>query len=146
MCEKIAALFTRVSPAAFAEKVGIPLGWFVISHRHMPVKSRRRIAHGRWYRITCDGYSIYRILRFSPNLRYDMNGECEVVLDWVGWLDLHGRADNVDGSISLEIEELPAIFTPLMAITHPDPTYRLMGWLSLISLALGILSIFLAFK
>jgi hypothetical protein len=146
LAEPIKGLFTRISPAAFAEKVGIPLGWIVISHHHMPAKSARRAAHGRWYRISCEGYSIYRILRFSPNLHYSASGENDLVVDWVGWLDLHGRADDVDGPISLEIATVPQIFTPLMTITHPDPTFRLMGWLALISVALGVLSVVLAFK
>ncbi|HVZ17141.1 MAG TPA: hypothetical protein VG897_08490 [Terriglobales bacterium] len=146
MDETIVSSFTRVSPAAFAEKVGIPLGWFVISHRHMPVKSRRRVAHGRWYRISCEGYSIFRILRFSPNLKFSQADENELVVDWVGWLDLHGRADDVDGPLTLKIEPLPLILTPLMTVKHPDPIYRLMGWLALISVGLGLLSIFLSLK
>lgn len=146
MGERIRGLFTRISPAAFTEKVGIPLGWIVISHHHMPSKSARRAAHGRWYRISCEGYSIYRILRFSPNLHYNASGENDFVVDWVGWLDLHGRADDVDEPISLEIVSVPLILTPLMTITHPDPTFRLMGWLALISVALGVLSVILALK
>ena len=43
--------FIRISPAQFAEKVGIPASWFVISWRWIPDKSQRRRAHGSWYMI-----------------------------------------------------------------------------------------------
>jgi hypothetical protein len=138
--------FDRESPAKFAEKVGIPLGWFVISYRHIPSKTERRIAHGRWYRISCSGISIYRILRFSPNLTFAKEGASELVIDWVGWLDLHNRAEEVDGPLDLEIEPVPTLFVPFMVVMHPDSTYRIMGWLGIISVILGMVSIIVAFK
>ncbi len=142
----IKGLFKRIAPASFAEKVGIPLGWVVISHHHIPEKSDRRTAHARWYHISSGGFSIYRNLRFSPRLHYGTQSESDIVLDWVGWLDLHGRADDVDGPLELELTPVPTVLIPLMIVRHPDPTFRMMGWLALLSVALGILSIILAFK
>lgn len=139
-------LFQRVSPAKFAESVGIPAGWFVISHRYMPERLSRRFAHGRWYKISSAEGSIYRILRFSPNLvgSPGPNNEGQIVLDWPGWLDLHGRAENVDAPLNLTYSEVKWWSYPKMAIVHPDPTVRLAGELGLLSSALGVLSVALA--
>ena len=62
------AIFERISPAIFAEKVGIPLGWVVVNHGHIPGKANRRTAHGDWFEISSGRVKIYRMLRFSPNL------------------------------------------------------------------------------
>ena len=50
--------FERVSPAAFAERIGIPLGWFVISHRWMPEKKQRRERHGKWFKLSTSSVSL----------------------------------------------------------------------------------------
>jgi len=70
----------------------------------------------------------------------------DLVIDWVGWLDLHGRASDVDGPLELEIEQVSPLLLPMMIVMHPDPTSRLAGWIALVSLALGILSILLVLK
>lgn len=139
-------LFSRVAPASFAEKVGIPAGWFVISHRYMPTKAHRRLAHGRWYQIKSENGNVFRILRFSPNLRGapDREEPGEIVLDWPAWLDLYGRADDVDEPLELDITPVGWWAYPKMALAHPDPTVRLAGELGLLSAALGILSVVLA--
>jgi len=146
MATKIKGLFERVDPGKFAEKVGIPLGWMVISHHHIPDKQERRKVHGRWYRVTSQGISVFRVLRFAPNLHFDWDGTSDLVIDWVGWLDLHGRASDVDGPLELEIEQVSPLLLPMMIVMHPDPTSRLAGWIALVSLALGVLSILLVFK
>src|SRR5450432_1713550 len=100
----MAWIFTRTSPAAFAEKVGIPAGWFVISHRWMPLKPDRRKAHGHWYKIVSRHGTIFRILRFSTNLEGSAETKRgQIVVDWPGWLELWGYADNVDLPAELEI-------------------------------------------
>jgi hypothetical protein len=137
--------FTRISPANFAEKVGIPAGWFVISHRWMPSKSQRRVAHGRWYKIAGPGGAIFRILRFSPSLNGSVETKRgEIVIDWPGWLDLLGHAENVDIPAPLEISPASRWKFARLAVSHPDPVYRMAGSLALLSLLLGVLSLILA--
>lgn len=136
------ATFTRISPAKFAESVGIPAGWFVVSHKIMPAKGERRLAHGAWYCIKGPGGSVYRILRFSPNLRWE-NPTSEIVIDWQGWLDLNGRAEDVTGPAELEILNVRWWKTPVLAVAHPDPAVRMAGVLGLISIGLGVLSVVL---
>ncbi len=137
--------FYRLSPSIFADKIGIPPAWFVISYRWMSSKKKRRISHGQWYRITSEFETIYRILRFSPNIKGgSKQGEGQIVLDWPGWIDLFGRAEDVDGTIELRIAPARWWEYPKLALAHPDPTHRLAGELGLLSVALGILSIVLA--
>ncbi len=137
--------FTRVSPAAFAEKIGIPAGWFVISYRWMPLRPNRRLAHGRWFKIKSSQGEIFRILRFSASLKgTPTEGKGEIVIDWPGWLDLFDRAEDVDGPIELEFSEAQWWQWPRLAVSHPDPTIRLSGILGVVSVALGVLSIILA--
>ncbi|HUW29349.1 MAG TPA: hypothetical protein VMV97_12145 [Sulfuriferula sp.] len=139
------AQFTRVSPAAFLEKIGIPAGWFVISHRWMPEKSNRRLSHGRWFKIKSTHGEVFRILRFSASLEGSPKaGSGQIVIDWPGWLDLFGRADDVDGPIELEFSEARWWQFPRLAVSHPDPTIRLSGLLGLLSVVLGVLSAILA--
>jgi hypothetical protein len=137
--------FTRIPPADFAEKVGIPAGCFVVSHRWMLDKSHRRLSHGRWFKITSPEGEIFRILRFSPSFEGSLkSGTGQIVVDWPGWLDLFGRAENVDGPIELEFSQAHWWQFPRLAVSHPDPTIRLSGLLGLMSVALGILSVILA--
>ena len=137
--------FTRVSPAAFADKVGIPAGWFVMSYRWMPEKLNRRSFHGRWFKIKSTRGEVFRILRFSADLSGGpTKGAGEIVIDWPGWLDLYGRAEDVDGSIELEFTKAKWWQFPRLAVSHPDPTIRLSGLLGLLSVGLGFLSIILA--
>lgn len=137
--------FTRVTPATFAEKVGIPAGWIVISYRWMPKKLDRRLAHGRWFKIKSGEGEVFRILRFSVNLEGSpASGSGQLVIDWPGWLDLLDHAEDTDGPIELEFSEGRWWQYPRLAISHPDPTIRLSGMLGLLSVALGILSVVLA--
>ena len=133
--------FKRVSPAAFAENVGIPAGWFVISHRWMSVKKERRLQHGKWFKLSTNAASVYRILRFSPNLAGAPDKPGEIVLDWPAWLDLFGRAENVDGTLQITITAARWWEYPKLAISHPDPAVRLSGYLALLSFCLGVISI-----
>lgn len=122
-----------------------PPGWFTISHRYMPDKPARRFAHGRWYAITSGNATIYRILRFSPKLRGSPNDSAgQILLDWPGWLDLHGRAEDVDAPLELTFTAATRWQYPKLALAHPDPTVRLAGELGLLSAVLGVLSILLA--
>jgi len=142
---EITGVFTRMSPSAFADEEGVPPAWFVISYRWMSEKKKRRISHGRWYRISSKYDTIYRILRFSPILKgSSKKGEGHIVIDWAGWIDLWDRAEDVKEPITLSIEPAKWWQYPLLAIAHPDPTHRLAGELGLVSLAMGILSLALS--
>ena len=133
--------FQRVSPAAFAEKIGIPLGWFVISHRWIADKKLRRKYHGKWFKLSTESGAIFRVIRFSANLTCTPSGPGQIVIDWPGWLDLFGREENVDGPVEISISPARWWEYPRLAISHPDPAMRLAGWISLLSLLLGIVSI-----
>ena len=139
----IRGTFQRVSPAKFAEKIGIPLGWFVISHRWIGSKKERRISHGRWFRLKTSSGTVYRVLRFSANLKSAAGETAEIVLDYPAWLDLHGRAEDVDGPLEVCIEPAKWWEAPRLAVSHPDPSIRLAGWLAVLSVFLGVVSVLL---
>lgn len=135
-------LFHRRSPAAFAAKVGIPPGWFVLSWAWMPDKQIRRRSHGRWFKITHGSRSVYRVLRFSGNLKADTKKrEGTIVIDYPAWLELNDYAEDLDGPVNLTIEPVSRWRFWTMAVSHPDPVYRLAGALGLTSLGLGVLSL-----
>lgn len=139
----VRATFTRVSPSAFAEKVGIPLGWCVISHRWMPEKKDRRHAHGKWFRLSSAEGTVYRVLRFSANLQGSPGAEGQLVIDYPGWLDLLGRTENTNVSVPIKITPVRWWHAGILAVSHPDPSVRLAGWLAVLSFGLGIVSVVL---
>lgn len=139
--------FKRKSPAAFADKIGIPLGWVVVHHDHIPEKANRRKAHGEWFELTTDRGTIYRMIRFSPNLakaKPDKPGV--IVIDWIGWLDLHNRDEDVNGPIALTVRRVPFWKRPWAYLKHPDPAVRLSGCLGWASVILGLIALVLAFS
>lgn len=139
----IQGTFKRMSPSKFAEKVGIPQGWFVISHRWMPDKTNRRKYHGKWFKLVTPSGQVFRVLRFSVNLAGKPGGQGDIVIDWPAWLDLFGRVENVDRPIEIEITPAKWWEYPRLAISHPDPAMRLAGWIAITSLALGFISVIL---
>lgn len=137
--------FSRVSPASFAEKVGIPAGWIVISHRWVSEKAERRRTSGRWFKITSANGSVFRILRFSPNLKGVPGWDsAEIVLDWPAWLELTGFAEDVSEPIELSFRRASWWQFAQLAESHPDPTYRMAGRLAVISVVLGVVSLVLS--
>lgn len=137
--------FTRISPAAFADKVGIPIGWVVLSHRWVPSKAERRRSTGRWFRIESEKGAVYRIVRFSPNLAGSPEQESgQLVIDWSAWLRLSGFEENTKGPLDLKFRKSGWWAFPCWVLTHPDPTIVLSGVISLISLGLGFMSLLLA--
>ena len=137
--------FSRVAPADFAEKIGIPMGWMVISHRWIPEKVKRRLAHGRWFRLKSTYGEVFRVLRFSASLPGGpSNGTGELVIDWAAWLELYGFAEDVKNPLELEISQARWWQLPKLAASHPDPAFRLSSILALVSVGLGALSILLA--
>jgi len=145
VAKTINGTFTRASPADFAEKVGIPAGWFVVSWRWMPETLQRRAQHGKWYKITSKHESIYRVLRFSTKLNGgEVKGEGQIVMDWSGWIELSGFANNTNVELTLEITPVSWWKYLVCVLSHPDPIYRLASELAILSVALGILSVVLA--
>lgn len=139
------ATFQRSSPASFADKVGIPLGWIVVNHSHIPAKADRRIAHGEWFAVTSERGTIYRMLRFSPNItKGDDTKAGTIVIDWIGWIDLHNRDEDVDAPLTLTISRVPWCKRPWAYLKHPDPAVRLSGWLGWASVILGLIALVLA--
>lgn len=133
--------FQRKSPASFADKIGIPLGWIVVHHDHISEKALRRIAHGEWFEISTDRGTIFRMLRFSPNIPKGKAGSPgTIVIDWIGWIDLHNRDEDVDGPLVLKVRRVPWWKRPLVYLRHPDPAVRLSGWLGWASLILGLIA------
>lgn len=147
------AKFERTSPAGFAEKVGIPLGWIVVHYSHIPSKADRRIAHGQWFELKSDRGTIYRILRFSPQVRKGRRNSskkiaeerpAKIVIDWIGWIDLHSRDEDVGGAIELQIRRVPLLKRPWAYLRHPDPAVRLSGMLGWASVILGLIALILS--
>ena len=131
--------FERISPANFAEKMGLPLGWIVVRHSHVDTKLRRRATHGKWVAVTSTRRTIFRIIRYSVNLPAD-----QVVMDWVGWIDLQGRTDEEQDKLDLTIATASWYQLLVIPFRHVDPGYRLSAWLGAISVALGVLSVVLS--
>jgi len=143
--KSITGNFRRVPPSFNSEKTNIPLGWTVISHRLMPNKSDRRIAHGKWFQLKSSQGATYRVLRFSANLKGTPDTDADVVLDWPAWLELNGFSDNLPESLEIKISKARWWQLPYLAAAHPDPATRLSGILGIVSAILGIMSLFLAF-
>ncbi len=140
----INATFERKSPASFNDKAHVPLGWFVMSHHLIKDKGDRRKFHGKWFKISSKDGTIYRILRFSVNLK----GKPElstIVVDWAGWIDLQGRAEEESKTLTLTIKPANWFQRLSLPVRHADSAVRLSGWLAYLSILLGVLSVFLAF-
>ena len=141
---KIKGQFSRVNPVEFSETSGNLIGWVVISHHWVNSKRRRRLSYGKWFRIKSPHTKIYRILRFSPRLKYSKEeGKGELFIDWLGWIDLWDKDEQGKAPIELEISQAKWWEYPYLALSHPDPAYRLAGALAILSVILGIISIIL---
>jgi len=97
---------------------------------------------GKWFRLRTSDGTIFRILRFDPQMAYsDANGTADVFIDYHGWLKLIGYGDNVDVTTNVEFKQARWWQKMHCMMSHPDPAYRLAGWLSLVSLLLGIIGL-----
>lgn len=66
-------------------------------------------------------------LSYPPLLSESQGGAtvgdpAEIVLDWPAWLDLHGRAEDVDRPLEIDIVAARWWEYPRLAVSHPDPT------------------------
>lgn len=135
--------FERKPLGAINEKHPVPNGWFVLPFRLMPDLKDRRRYHGKWFMITSEHAKIYRVLRFAGGLKgvKNKNATNDVLLDWVGWIDLCGRDENTEIELELEISPVPVLRQLLAGFNHPEPSYKLSVILAFISAMLGIISI-----
>lgn len=146
--ERIEGEFTQVTRSKIPGDFEIPAGWFVISYKLVECKKDRRLLHGRWFSIKSPNGEIFRILRFSPHLEPKSledgsKTKGEIILDWPGWVELSGYGEAKE-PLDLVLEEAGWWRFPQLVMSHPDPMFRLAGLLGLISVGLGILSLFLA--
>lgn len=122
-------------------KHGLPMGWFAVSWRLFNDTDTRKLT-GKIFRISTSKGSIYRTLRFSADAITE-DPECSpLYLDYDGWLKLDGyrsdaspKIENVTITQCTKIRSLGAI------LTYPDPVQRLIGWVSLISVIVGLISL-----
>ena len=119
-------------------------GYFVISWRFFNDMEERRRSHGKCYEIKSKNASIFRALKFDGGLQSATENRAEIVLDYIGWLELIGYADDINRPIQLTIRRARWYHYPKIAISNPDLTFRLSSWVGIISLALGLLSLALA--
>lgn len=127
--------FRRSSPVAFGKLAPIPSGWIVLRSSFVKTKMLRRKTHGKWVRIRSSEGTIYRILRYSPNIKQE-----KIVVDWIGWIDLQGRTDEESEKLDLKIDLARWWHFFLIPFVHPEPAYRLS---SIIATALGVPSVLL---
>ena len=131
--------FRRVSPAKFADRVELPVGWMVLRHDHLATKDARRATHGHWAALISGKNKIYRVVRYSVNLPKE-----QIVLDWAGWIDLQGRIASAPDEIVIRIRSPHPWEYPFIPFGHVDPGYRMSAWLGAISIALGTLSVLIS--
>jgi hypothetical protein len=80
--------------------------WFTISHRFLEDKVDRRMTTGKWFRLRTTHGTIFRILRFDPQMAYsDKDGKADVFIDYHGWLKLISYAENVDVTEDVEFKK-----------------------------------------
>lgn len=122
------------------ESADLPFGWTVVRHDHVQEgKDRKKVTY-RWAVIICGKHKVYRVLRFGGHIP-----RAEIVIDWPGWMDLQGRPEVLEETVRLRIRTPRFWEYLIMPFKHVDPGYRLSAWLGAISIALGLLSVGLAF-
>jgi len=134
---------TRIVPSECSGTM-VGSGWFSVSHHWVASKKLRRVCTGHWFRIRSGSATIFRVLRFNAALEHDPNLQSgEIVLDYDGWLELSDFAEDTSKRLPVELEEARWYEYLHCIVKHPDPAYRLSGWLGIISVALGVLGIIL---
>lgn len=129
-------------PPALPGDTELPIGWVAVHSNLIPSKLVRRKTHGSWVKISSNHATIFRLLRFSPNLRYSAaDNKGSISLDWAGWLQLIGHADETKAPPQLHIEKTCWWHLPIIAMAHPDLTQRISVGLGVLSFALGLLSL-----
>ena len=65
-------------------------------------------------------------------------------MDWGGWLKLDGYKEETSEELELNLKPAGWRSIPAIALSHPDPAYRVATKIALLSFGLGILSLVLA--
>jgi hypothetical protein len=124
----------------------LKIGYVAISHHWVDDQAQRRLMTGRWVRIRSGQQSIYRVLRFNPQVICDKRlASGGIILDYDGWNELSGYVPDTPQTIPIVIDRsgLGAAFWG--AIRHPDPTHRLACQLAYVSLVIALVSLVQAF-
>lgn len=100
-----------------------------------------KFTSGKWYRIKSSYGTIYRVLRYQPQLSAGKGEEsAEISVDYDGGKILgFNRMGN--NQIKIEIRSISLHEYVLATLNHPDPTFRIASWLGLIALFIGGLSL-----
>jgi hypothetical protein len=133
--------------------INLPLGWFAVQFGHVTSctpeagKNLRHKVHGRWFEISSEKGKIIRNIRFAASNQIAFKGHKAkklICIDWQGWIDLNGRDGTSKLPLKLKIREVNWWAALIALPKHPDPAVRASTYLGLVSLSLGLLSIFLA--
>jgi len=117
----------------------LPLGFFAISHLWIKEKNRRLIT-GKWFCIESDNSKIFRVLRFSPKLEANKDdSKGQISIDYDAWNQLAGFSEDSSQPLSLRFRRASKMEFIRCISSHPDPSYRIAGWLGVISVILGFI-------
>jgi hypothetical protein len=123
----------------------LALGWFALSYHWVGDKEARRRKRNHLYRIESDFGKTLRTLRYAGNLEYNAEPPSgSIAIDYQGWLELQGLSIPELDTLHLRIRPASLWESLTAPIRHPDPTARQAGWIALVSLALGALSVLIA--
>lgn len=132
--------FVRLSPEEYSEHMIFQHGWVVVPYQLIKNRSVRRKLHGCWIKLTSKHGAIYRVVSFNGNMK-EINADDEtsqIVIDWVGWVKLHGYKDDVDPPLEIEIKKARVHEMIVAYFQHPEPFNRLTSWFSLFFTLIGI--------
>lgn len=132
--------FVRLSPEEYSKHMIFNHGWVVIPYRLIDDKSERRKLHGNWIKLISKHGAIYRVASFNGNMKGASASAdpAQIVIDWVGWLNLYGLKDEVDPPLEIEIRKARLYELIFVYFKHPEPFNRLTSWVSLSFAALGV--------
>jgi hypothetical protein len=128
--------YFRKSPESYKDISDVPLGWIALTHKLLPSGTKRKKAHGQLVCIETEDSKIYRAVMFNGSLEgnnLDRKNTTDIVIDWMGWIELHNYAEDVDKPLFLTIRTAKAYELVIAYFMHPDPFYRLQSWITFIS-------------
>jgi hypothetical protein len=127
-------------------KAEYPERWYDSSHyfgisQHILGRDNK-FSTGKWYQIKTIYGTIYRVLRYQPQLSAGKGEKTPAIsLDYDGGRILGFRGKEKDELI-ISIRELYIHEYLNAGLKHPDPSYRLASWLGLIALIISIIDFF----
>lgn len=140
------AAFSMHAERVAAEKVfepgEFPIGWFAVSHHCIPDKKERRLTTGKWFCIRSEHSKVYRVLRFFPRLAFNKTDkQGQIIMDYSGWLKLSDFPEDTELALQLSIRRAKKHEYLHCLLSHPEPSFRLAGWLAVISVGLGLIGL-----